>query len=422
MKENMYVTLLKHRSFMAFWCSTTLLRLASNLLQFALAIYVLDRTGSAFIFSTVLSVILIPRLLCTSIAGYAADFQDSIRILRWGILALAVLMACFFIIHLFLPLNVPLICMLVICLELCETFLSPSEGKALLTIVSEDALAPATKLSSLDDGIVETLSPVIAAFFYGRLGLTGILGLTLVMESFAFVMAAMIRSHSGRTSIPDKRSPFSPRSTFHAYRESFLCLKAHPHIIGIILFAPLFNFFVSPLFSVTVPHYFRVTMLADVELYAVFNTVLGIAGLITPFFAMLCIGDQDEARANKVGTILSAVVLGCLTAILQVGSNRLSANGKLYTVIGAMALLVSMITMMNIATSITIKKQIPEQILGRVISIIQLFATISVPLGQLFYGLCSDHFPFTVSLLLSFVGLWITFSVMAATYKQIRSK
>ena len=424
MKENIYVHLLKNRSFMAFWGSTTLLRLASNVLQFALAIYVLDLTGSAFVYSTVLSIIILPRILCSSFAGYLADYKDSIQILRWGTLGLTGLMACFLAIHAFaIPLNIPLIYALVISLELCETFLGPTEGKALLCIVAKDEIAPASKISSLDDGIVEILSPVIAALFYGYFGLLDVLGIALTLEGITFLLTLLIRRRSACTPVKDdteKFQIFSLRNTFNAYREAILCLKDHSYIIGIVLFAPLFNFFVTPLFSVTAPHYFRITMQANVDLYAVFNTVLGIAGLIAPFLAMIFINDEDEYRANKGGTAVAVVVLLCLSCVLYFGSNVIPSIVLLYTVTAAMALLIAIVTIMNIATSITIKRRIPEQIIGRVVSMIQLCATISVPMGQMFFGFCADKFPVTISYLFSAIGLVITLVVMIKTYRLIR--
>lgn len=423
MKENIYVHLLKRRSFMAFWGSTTLLRLSSNILQFALAIYVLDLTGSAFVYSTVLSIIILPRILCSSFAGYLADYKDSIQILRWGTLGLTGLMACFFAIHMLaIHLNIPLIYALVISLELCETFLDPTEGKALLCIVTEEEIAPASKLSSLDDGIVELLSPIIAALFYGYFGLLGILGITLFLEGTASLLTFIIRRRSPyivASNNTDNFSKFSLRSAYNAYREAVLCLKDHSYIVGIVLFAPLFNFFVSPLFSVTAPHYFRITMQADVNMYAMFNTALGIAGLIAPFLAMVFISDRDEYRANKGGTAVAAVVLLCLSCILYFGNNIVSSAMPLLTVTAAMALLVAIVTIMNIATSITVKKRIPEQIIGRAVSMIQLCATISVPMGQMFFGFCADKLPVTISYLISAMGLVITLGVMIKTYRVI---
>lgn len=423
MKENVYFHLLKHRNFMAFWGATTLLRLASNILQFALAIYVLDLTGSAFVYSTVLSVIILPRILCTSFAGYLADFKDSLQLLRRCTLVVTCMIACFLIIHvLVIPLNIPLIYALVISLELCETFQGPTEAKILFSIVTEEEIAPASKISSLDDGIVEILPPVIAALFYGYFGLTGILSITLVLEGITFLLAIIIRASSNQISVMEDTtqvSSVSINNTFNAYKETILCLKNHPYAIGVILFAPLFNFFINPLFSVTAPHYFRVTMQADVDLYALFNIILGIAGVVAPFLAMALIRDNDEYKANKGGTVFSAVVLFCLSSILYFENDTISTNVALYTVTGAMACLVVIVTIMNIASSITIKKNIPEQIIGRVFSIIQLCATLSIPLGQLFYGVCIDQFPITISYLISILGLVITFAVMSWTYRII---
>ena len=95
----MYKSILKNKSFLGYWGSTTLMRLASNMLQFALAIFVLDLTGSALIFSTVLSAIIFPRIIGTPIAGYLADYKDCLRILKLGALGLTALMLSFFLIH-----------------------------------------------------------------------------------------------------------------------------------------------------------------------------------------------------------------------------------------------------------------------------------------------------------------------------------
>lgn len=426
MKENIYFRLLRHRSFLSFWGSTTLLRLASNILQFALAIYVLDRTGSAFVYSTVLAVIILPRILCTSFAGCLADCRESTQILRWGTLGLTGLMAAFWAIHtLVVPLNLPLIYVLVVCLELCETFLAPAQGKALLCIVTEEEIAPASKISSLDDGIVELAAPAIAAMFYKSFGLASSLGIALVLEAIAFLLAVMIQPRPNWLPTVDDAAHmpvFSLKNTFSTYHKTIRCLKEYPYVIGIILFAPLFNFFISPLFSVTAPHYFRVTMQTNVDMYAVFNAVLGGAGLLAPFLSMVLISDKAEYKANKAGTAAAAAVLLCLSGVLYFGEGAFSAKGALYAVTGAMAFLVVIVTIMNIATSITIKKHIPEQIIGRVISMIQLCAVISVPLGQLFYGLCADKFQTAFSCLISFFGIMITFAVMVKTYWAINQK
>lgn len=247
----MYKKILKNKSFLGYWGSTTLMRLASNILQFALAIYVLDLTGSALVFSAVLSVIIFPRIIGTPIAGYLADFKDCLRILKLGALGLMSLMLSFFLIHTLInPLSVPLIYVLVICLELCETLISASDAKAIICIVDEDQLSAASKLSSLDDGIVEILSPVIAGFAYGLFGLQAVLLVTLISELGAFLLTLMLRPRANnRTENPgivNKKSLF--RSAMVSYKEAIASLREYNYLLGIILFAPLFNFLLAHFF------------------------------------------------------------------------------------------------------------------------------------------------------------------------------
>lgn len=424
----MYKDLLKNKSFLGYWGSTTLLRLASNILQFALAIYVLDLTGSALVFSTVLSVIIFPRIIGTPIAGYLADYKDCLRMLKLGALGLVSLMSIFFLIHTFFyPLNLPLIYVLVILLELCETIISSSDAKAILFVVDEEQLPAASKLSSLDDGIVEILSPVIAGFAYGLLGLQAVLLVTLVSEIFAFLLTLLMKRKVIRSAdSPDetKKSGLL-RSLFGSYKEAIAALKEYKYVIGIVLFAPLFNFFISPLFSVTVPHFIRITMKSSIEIFTIYNLALGIAGVIAPFTAMWMISDNSEHKANLIGTSLCAgllMILSFITVKFSGMQQGIQPEALVNIVAGAMMLTVIIITVMSIATTITIKTKIPEKVLGRIISILQLCAVISMPLGQLLYGYFADRFPVYLSFICSSLGLIATYVVMKITYKKIRKQ
>ena len=416
----MYKSILKNKSFLGYWGSTTLMRLASNMLQFALAIFVLDLTGSALIFSTVLSAIIFPRIIGTPIAGYLADYKDCLRILKLGALGLTALMLIFFLIHtLITPLNISLIYVLVICLELCETLISASEMKAVICIVDENQIAAASKLSSLDDGIVEILSPVIAGFAYGLFGIQAVLLATLVSELVAFLLTLMLRDRA--KNMTENPGVMNKQSLFHeamtSYKEAIVSLQEYNYVLGVILFAPLFNFFVSPLFSVTVPHFIRITTKSSIEIYTAYNLALGIASVVAPFIAMWLIRDKAEHKANLRGTIIYAFLMLILSFVTQSFSSIQPAT-LLSIIVGAMVLAVIIITLMSIATTITVKTSIPEQVLGRIASIIQLCAIVSTPLGQLLYGYFADRFPIFLSFACSSLGLLATYVIMKRTYKK----
>ncbi len=62
-----------NRNYWLFWFASSLGMGASNILQYVLSLYLLDLTGSATLFASMLSIIVIPRLLLTPIAGVLAD-------------------------------------------------------------------------------------------------------------------------------------------------------------------------------------------------------------------------------------------------------------------------------------------------------------------------------------------------------------
>ena len=59
----------------------TMLLVASNTLQFVLALYVLKETGSATMFSAMLSVIIVPRMVVTPFAGIWGDKYNKKKLL-----------------------------------------------------------------------------------------------------------------------------------------------------------------------------------------------------------------------------------------------------------------------------------------------------------------------------------------------------
>ena len=59
------------RDYWLFWFASSFGMGASNILQYVLSLYVLDITGSATLFASMLSVIIIPRISCISRRPYA---------------------------------------------------------------------------------------------------------------------------------------------------------------------------------------------------------------------------------------------------------------------------------------------------------------------------------------------------------------
>lgn len=140
-----------NRSFMMYWISSTFAMAASNILQFVLALYVLDMTHSATTFATILFVVVVPRIIATPISGVWADRYNRVRLMARINLGSASFLGLFALVHLMvLPLSVSMVFVLVILLELSEVMYSAPSAAIIPAVVAQDELAEATSLSSIE--------------------------------------------------------------------------------------------------------------------------------------------------------------------------------------------------------------------------------------------------------------------------------
>ena len=85
-------------------------------------------------------------------------------------------------------------------------------------------------------------------------------------------------------------------------------------------------------------------------------------------------------------------------------------------------LMSAVLILMNIATTVVFKTTVRLDYIGRVVSIINLLATISVPLGQLFFGYLADSQPIGLSFLLSAAGMFVVFLIARKMFRNERNQ
>ena len=105
-----------------YWVASSLSMGASNILQYVLSLYVLEITGSATLFASMLSIIIFPRILLTPLAGVMADRVRKIRLMSLILLGEAVILGSYYILGQIVTINIFLIYLLVILLEAGEIF------------------------------------------------------------------------------------------------------------------------------------------------------------------------------------------------------------------------------------------------------------------------------------------------------------
>lgn len=109
-----------NRDYWLFWFASSLGMGASNILQYVLSLYVLDLTGSATLFASMLSIIIFPRILLTPLAGVLADRVRKSRVMALILLGEAVVLGIYFLLGLITSISIVLVYLLVVVLEAGE--------------------------------------------------------------------------------------------------------------------------------------------------------------------------------------------------------------------------------------------------------------------------------------------------------------
>lgn len=180
-KENLR-ELLSHRSYICYWISGSFSMTASNLIQFVLSLYVLEKTGSAALFASMLSVVILPRILLTPVSGVVGDRFRRLSVIKSVLSATSLILLAFcFRVTFLTDEGLLWIYILVILLEMGEVFYQASESAILPEIVPLDLIPEAVSLSKIDDGIVFTLTPALGTLIFRFYGIPGGLWLTFIL-------------------------------------------------------------------------------------------------------------------------------------------------------------------------------------------------------------------------------------------------
>ena len=410
-------------NFRKLWFSSTFAGAASNIIQYALSLYVLDKTGSATAFASILSIIIIPRILFSPIAGVWGDRVNRQKGLVYTTL-MTVITLLIFGVGTYVTSNLSLVAIygLVIILELVEVFQSGPMMSVLPAIVEESQLALANTWMQVDNGIVNIITPFIAAFIYSTFAITGslfisgsILFLTMIGYAFMKIPERKVQKQMDDSSVVN--------SFWTDFKEGIQIAFEIPNLIIIVLLALFINFLMSPIFGIVITYFIRVTLQFTNEEFSMFQSFVAVVSMISPLIAYRLIKESKEPVHLLLkytgGFIVGLFVVMCGTIARDIFSLNqwMSIAGILvgFIVVSILA------TYINIQLSTLGAKMVPEQFLGRIGTTLGMLSTISVPIGQLVFGIILDNFNATVCLAVSIVGL-VVFLIVANRMYQDSSK
>lgn len=417
-KEKLQIKkLLRNKSYMAFWFSSTFSMTSSNLIQFVLSIYVLEITGSGTIFASILSVIILPRLFLTPIAGVLGDRINKVKLLTSLTAMQSLVVMSFSVISYYNKgLLVTWIYVLVILLELIEVFYQAPESALIPELVEKELINEAISFSKIDDGIVYVATPAIGVLIYKWFGITGGLILAGIMFGLSFLFNLFIKPIYSE----EKDKDLKKQSFLEDLKEGIDVIKNHEFIKQFMFIVPLMDFFFSSVYAVTVPYLFLCVFKVDESIYGLYNSIVASMTIIVPIFAIPLV----KKVKTKVLIINSSIVI--FSTLFMIGLTVFLYQRNIITSITFAIILITVIdclvvaTMMPVHMSISIlyQKTIPKECLSRVLSIKKMLSLILIPFGNMFFGVITDRLPTYICFYIASLGVFVCYVMYHSVFKK----
>lgn len=381
----MKMVLMKEKNFSLFILGKLVSLVGSNMQQFALSLYVLAITGSATIFASILSIIIIPRLILSPIAGVFGDWFDRKKSIVILDMLNAIILAVYSLIFIYKGgLTVAQIYILVILLEITEIFFHSSVAAVLPSIVEKEDLLEANAMNSLVMNIGNLLSPPLAAIIYGAFGMKVILIINTIsffLSSISEIFIDIPKYHKS----PDKIS-------LKAFKEDLVAgikvLRSNKLVGTIITSGGVLNFCVSPLASIGLIFIMKEILLVSDMKFGIFQMILASSFIVAPI-----IGGKRirEIKLNKLLYYSFIAIAIVVLLMMFIPFNYFKSNLIPYVALTATSFLIGLFaTLANISLGAFFNEIVPLELMGRVSTIMGLVMTILIPIGQMIFGYLYD--------------------------------
>lgn len=355
--------------------------IGNGTLKFALAMYVLERTGSAAVFAGMLSAAMLPTIVLSPFGGVLADRMNR-RALMIALDALSGLAALLAGAALPLRHDLPLIAALLVALSVLGAFESPTVQACVPQMLSGDALEKGNAAVSQAAALASLATPFLGSVVYTAVGMVPV----LYAAAACFLLTACLEGfiHLPPPQASALRSAAMLKADLRAGLR-FLC-REQPDVLKWLLLAALTSLFIAGTAVVGFPFLVRTVLGLSAELYGAAESAMAVAAVLGSLFAGL--------TAGRLRLCLAWVFLG-------VGAALALAGGAFLVPLGAMGrylVLTAMFCACQFGCSVfstcaisAIQRRTPEALMGKVMAYVFTLSLCAQPLGQILYGALFDR-------------------------------
>lgn len=354
------------------------------ILRFALALYVLDATGSAAVFGSVTAIAVIPTILLSPFGGILSD-----RVNRRNIMVALDFATAALALSLGLLLSeenaVTLITAALLLLSVIQACYTPSVNSSVPLLQAEENLVKANAVVSQVSMLANLIGPVLGGVLYGLFGAMPI----ILVSGVCFFLSAVLELFI--------HIPFQPLDAKTSIlqivkddlRESIRFMtREQPDILRITLMIAVYSLFVVSTITVGLPYMVRTVLGLSSQLYGAAEGLMAAAGIAGGIASGFLAGRLKTSRLYWL-LVLSGAALVPVGAAFLLGCGPMTCYIVITICIMAMQLLIALfsIFMLSLAQGRT-----PSHLLGKMTAYIMTLTMCAQPVGQALYGVLFDRF------------------------------
>lgn len=364
------------------------------ILRFSLSLYVLQVTGSASIFATILAVSILPTILLSPFGGILAD-----RVSRRSIMLSLDFLTSFLIFGFSMVstrgFSIVLVAILMISLSIIQAFYQPSVQASIPLLVSENQLMQANGIVVQINALATLLGPILGGFLFSFLPFSLLLNISGTAFFLSAILECIMRIPFQRVATDGSMLSIirsDCRQSLHFLRHD------NPTLLHLLLLLAGLNLVLSSFITVGLPVISNITLQLPPTFYGWLEAATGIgsiAGSIAlPFFLKRV--DMSGAwrflLSDSLFLLPMALVLFLHTPVYIA-----------YACIFASSICIMLFAaLFNIYAQTFLQKSTPNQLLGKVASMVTMVVMCSYPIGQSLYGILLETFATRVDLLILF--------------------
>lgn len=362
------------------------------ILRFALSLYILDATGSATIFGSIMAVSMLPTIVLSPFGGMLAD-----RVNRRNIMVALDFLTALIVFAFGFVLSentaIPAIAVVLILLSLIQAFYQPSVQSSVPLLQTENHLIQANSVVNQVMAFANLLGPVLGGILYGVFGV----GPIIIISGVSFFLSAVLEMfiHIPFTPPTDKgnivqivKSDFKDSMRFMT--------KDRPDVLKVLLFTGAISFFIAGVAIVGKAYLIRIMLGLSAEHYGVTEGCLGAAGILGGLAAGI-IGTKLKTKKLYFLMILMGISLIPVGLTFLFHAPAFSSYLLITLAFSVNQLLYCMFSVLILSV---IQQKTPNHLLGKIMAYVSTVAMCSQPLGQALYGVLFDWFKSNVSVLL----------------------